>query len=95
MDKMFNILALMSVPLSVVICRAWLKSKEIEARGALAELVGLRSECAELRQRIETLENERASWRRCFTRRICGPFATSPSPVSLAACVSASGLRRL
>ena len=57
MDKMFNILALMSVPLCWVLCRAWVQSLNVRAQGAwTAQLEGLRRDNADLRQRVETLE---------------------------------------
>ena len=57
MDKMFNILAMMSVPLCWLVCRAWVRSLELKSRGEIdRESARLRLECADLRQRVETLE---------------------------------------
>jgi hypothetical protein len=57
MDKMFNILALMSVPLCWLVCRAWVRTLELRARGAWAgEQAQLHAQCRDLKERVETLE---------------------------------------
>ncbi len=57
MDKMFNILALMSVPLCWLVCRAWVRTLELRARGAWAgENAQLHAQCRDLKERVETLE---------------------------------------
>lgn len=55
-DKTLNILALFSVPLCLILCRTYVRTRLLELRHGEARMTQLLDENVDLRKRIEVLE---------------------------------------
>lgn len=56
MEKAYNILALMSVPLCFILCRTYIRARLLELRAPDARVQRLLDENEDLKRRMEVLE---------------------------------------